>query len=281
MVENSPDRCIRRPITAPVSNLAPVPAAGRLSAPFDVDALRHRPSSRAILTDVAAVDDTAALVMVRWRAGGRTQPRLRGWIHLCVVPVAVVATVFLVGVAPNPTARTAAAVYGVAVCAVFTVSALYHRVRWYAPAHSRMRRLDHGTIFVMIAGSYTPLCLLTLSGTTTGVVVLVVVWAVAAAGFVLCSSGIADRRPVDNVCYVGLGWIAVAVLPQLVGRLEGWQLLLFAVGGVLYTVGALVLRAGWPDPFPATFGYHEIWHALVVLACACQYLMVLSLVRAG
>jgi hemolysin III len=229
---------------------------------------------------VAAVDDTAAPIMVRWRAGGRTQPRLRGWIHLCTVPVAVAAAVTLVGVAPNATARVSAALYGVALCALFTVSALYHRVRWYAPAHSRMRRLDHGTIFVMIAGSYTPLCLLALTG-TAGVVLLTVVWTVAAAGFVLCVAGIAERRPAAKVCYVGLGWIAVVVLPQLVARLEAWQLLLLAIGGVLYTVGALCLAAGRPDPFPATFGYHEIWHALVVVACACQYFVVLSLVRAG
>jgi hemolysin III len=226
------------------------------------------------------VDDTAPAVTVQWRAGGRTQPLLRGWLHLCTVPVAVAAAVLLVGVAPDATARVGAAVYGVAVCALFTVSSLYHRVRWYAPAHLRMRRLDHGTIFVMIAGSYTPLCLLALSG-TTGVVLLAVVWTVAAAGFVLCVVGIAERGPAAKICYVGLGWIAVAVLPELVGGLEGWQLLLLAVGGVLYTVGAVCLAAGRPDPFPATFGYHEIWHTLVVLACACQYLVVLSLVRAG
>jgi hemolysin III len=229
---------------------------------------------------MAAVDEAAAPVTVRWRAGGRTQPLLRGWIHLCTVPLAVAAAVFLVAVAPNATARVGAAVYGVAVCALFTVSALYHRLRWYAPAHLRMRRLDHGTIFVMIAGSYTPVCLLALTG-TTGVVLLAVVWAVAAAGFVLWVTGIAERRPAAKACYVGLGWIALAVLPQLVGRLEGWQLLLLAVGGVLYTVGAVCLTARWPDPFPATFGYHEIWHVLVVLACACQYFVVLSLVRVG
>jgi hemolysin III len=188
----------------------------------------------------------------------------------------VAAAVGLVATASNTTVRVAVAVYGVAVCALFSVSALYHRVRWYAPAHSRMRRLDHGTIFVMIAGSYTPLCLLALTG-TAGLVVLAVVWAVAATGFVLCVSGIAERRPAANACYIGLGSIAVAVLPQLVGRLEGWQLFLFAVGGVLYTVGVLCLRAHWPDPFPAIFGYHEIWHALVVLACACQYFVVFTL----
>jgi hemolysin III len=229
---------------------------------------------------VAVVEEAKAPVTVPWRAGGRTQPLLRGWIHLCAVPVAVAAAAYLVVVAPNTTARVAAVVYGLAMCALFTVSGLYHRLRWYAPAHLRMRRLDHGTIFVMIAGSYTPVCLLALSG-ATGIALLAVVWTVAAAGFVLSVTGLAERRPAAKACYIGLGWIAVAVLPQLFGRLEGWQLFLLAVGGVLYTVGAVCLAKRRPDPFPATFGYHEIWHVLVVLACACQYVVMLSLVRAG
>jgi len=227
------------------------------------------------------VVDEAEVTTVRWRAGGRTQPRLRGWIHLGAVPLAVAAAVVLVGDAPNPRARVGAVVYGVAVCALFTVSALYHRVRWYAAAHLRMRRLDHGTIFVMIAGTYTPVCLLALSGASS-IILLSVVWAVAAAGFALSVAGVAERIPADkSACYVGLGWIAVVVLPELVAGLDGWQLLLVVLGGALYSVGALCLATGRPDPFPATFGYHEIWHVLVVLACACQYAVVLSLVRAG
>jgi hemolysin III len=99
---------------------------------------------------------------------------------------------------------------------------------------------------------------------------------------VLSVAGVADRsRVAKSACYIGLGWIAVVVLPQLVAQLAGWQLLLVALGGALYSVGALCLATGRPDPFPATFGYHEIWHVLVVLACACQYVVVLSLVRAG
>jgi len=236
------------------------------------------PRATHYLADVAAVDEAVA---VRWRAGGRTQPRLRGWIHLCSVPFAVVAALALVVLAPTSTARLAAVVYGVAVCALFTVSSLYHRVRWYAVAHLRMRRLDHGTIFVMIAGTYTPVCLLALSG-ATGVVLLTIVWTVAAGAFVLSVAGVADRSQVaKGACYIGLGWIAVVVLPQLVAQLAGWQLLLVALGGALYSVGALCLATGRPDPFPATFGYHEIWHVLVVLACASQYVVVLSLVRAG
>jgi hemolysin III len=229
---------------------------------------------------VAVVEQAEAPVAVVWRAGGRTQPRLRGWIHLCAIPVAVVATLVLVAAAPDARARTAAIVYGAAMCALFTVSALYHRLRWYAPAHRRMRRLDHGTIFLMIAGSYTPVCLLALTD-TAGVVLLAVVWAVAVTGFVLSVTGLAEQRPAAKACYIGLGWIAVVVLPQLIGRLDGWQLALLAVGGVLYTVGAVCLATRRPDPFPATFGYHEVWHVLVVVACACQYVVMLSLVRAG
>jgi hemolysin III len=195
--------------------------------------------------------------------------------------LAVAAAVVLVSVAPNTTARLAAAVYGVSACALFTVSTLYHRVRWYTAAHLRMRRLDHGTIFVMIAGTCTPLCLLVFNGATS-IVVLSVVWIVAAVGFVLCVAGIADRgRVANSFCYVGLGLIGVIVLPLLVAGLEGGQLVLIAVGGALYCVGAVCLATGRPDPFPATFGYHEVWHALVVVACACQYFVVLSLVRAG
>jgi hemolysin III len=193
----------------------------------------------------------------------------------------VVGAVVLVSAAPDTTARVGAVVYGVAVCALFTVSALYHRVRWYWAAHRRMRRLDHGTIFVMIAGAYTPVCLLALSGATS-VVLLSIVWTVAAAAFVLSVTGIAERGSVaKSLCYAGLGWIGIVVLPQLVVRLEGWQLLLIAVGGALYSVGAVCLATGRPDPFPATFGYHEVWHALVILASACQYVVILSLVRAG
>jgi hemolysin III len=193
----------------------------------------------------------------------------------------VAAAVSLVSVAPDVRARLAAAVYGIAACALFTVSTLYHRVRWYRAAHLRMRRLDHGTIFLMIAGTCTPLCLLVLSGATS-IVALSVIWIVAAAGFVLCVAGIAERgRVANSSCYVGLGLIVLTVVPQLVVGLEAWQLVLIAVGGALYSLGAVCVASGRPDPFPATFGYHEVFHCLVLLACVCQYVVVLSLVRAG
>ena len=228
---------------------------------------------------VAVVDD--AVVAFRWRAGGRTQPRLRGWSHLCAVPVAVAASVALLRLAPDPTALFAAAVYGASLCALFTVSALYHRVRWYAIAHLKMRRLDHGTIYLMIAGTYTPLLLLPLDGPWSACL-LVIVWLVAATGFGVSVSGIADHAStLKNACYAGLGSIGLVVLPQLAGGLEAWQLLVLAAAGGLYGVGALCLATGRPDPFPATFGYHEIWHALIIVACACQYVVVGSLIRAG
>jgi hemolysin III len=230
--------------------------------------------------DVAVVDDSLA-VTVPWRAGGRTQPLLRGWMHLCSIPISVAAAVFLVGIAPDPAARLGAAVYGIAACALFTVSALYHRVRWYAVAHRRMRRLDHGTIFLMIAGTYTPICLLALAGMTS-LVLLSVVWVVAASGFLLSVTGLAERAPVaKTICYAGLGWLGVIVLPQLVARLDGGQVLLVVIGGALYSAGAVCLATRRPNLFPATFGYHEVWHSFVLLACACQYAAIFSLVRAG
>jgi hemolysin III len=202
-------------------------------------------------------------------------------MHLCAIPFAVAAALLLVRRAPNPTARLGAAVYGVAVCALFTVSGLYHRVRWYAVAHLRMRRLDHGTIFVMMAGTYTVLCVLAVSGATR-LVLLGVVWTVSAAGFLLCVTGISDRADVaKNVCYVGLGSLALILLPELIAGLGGWQLVLVAGGGALYCVGALCLATGRPDPFPATFGYHEVFHTFVLAACTCQYVAILSLVGAG
>ena len=206
-----------RPPTSGLSSLPPVASSGtpwrsaycmppypRRPRPGETARSRRVDEPRAThyLADVAAVDEAVA---VRWRAGGRTQPRLRGWIHLCSVPFAVVAALALVVLAPTSTARLAAVVYGVAVCALFTVSSLYHRVRWYAVAHLRMRRLDHGTIFVMIAGTYTPVCLLALSG-ATGVVLLTIVWTVAAGAFVLSVAGVADRSQVaKGACYIAIG----------------------------------------------------------------------------
>jgi hemolysin III len=159
------------------------------------------------------------------------------------------------------------------------VSAAYHRPRWSPKWRARFKRLDHGTIFVMIAGTYTPLCLVVLGG-VVGTVMLVSVWAGALAGVVLAAVGIAERRFVGGTCYVALGWVAVAAAPSLVQRLTSTQLALVLIGGLLYTVGVFVLGSKRPDPFPRVFGYHEIWHVMVVAAAVCHFIAIQSVITA-
>ena len=206
------------------------------------------------------------------------RPLLRGWLHLACFFLAVPIAVAIVASATSATARVAAVIYVVGVVALFGVSGSYHRVRWSPVWRSRMQRLDHMTIFVMIAGSYTPICLLILEGWLS-VAMLVVAWTGAAVGGTL--AWIRTRR-VGGVrfgLYIGLGWAAVVAAPQLVGNLSIAQLVLIAVGGALFTVGAIFLATNWPDPFPRVFGYHEIWHVLVVAAVVCHMVAIVSVIQ--
>jgi hemolysin III len=174
----------------------------------------------------------------------------------------------------------AALVYAAGMTAMFGVSAAYHRRRWSAAGRRRMRRIDHGTIFVMIAGSYTPLCLLALDG-TGGNLVLTAVWLGAAVGYFLALTGIAEKAVLGLLCYIGLGWAMVLALPELSRQLSTTGIVLLFTGGVVYTLGGIVLGTHRPDPSPVWFGYHEVWHAMVVVACACHYVTILSVIRAA
>lgn len=207
-------------------------------------------------------------------------PLLRGWVHLVFFFLALPAGVLVVASAGSTRARAGAGVYAVALCALFGVSAAYHRLRWSQPARRRMRRMDHATIFVMIAGSYTPLCLLALRG-STATAILLVAWTGAAVGVALAVTGIAEKSVFGLACYIGLGWVMVVALPQLLRRLSTTELLLIVAGGLLYTAGAIVLGTRRPDPFPRVFGYHEIWHVMVAVASICHYMVIFSLVRTG
>jgi hemolysin III len=208
------------------------------------------------------------------------KPRMRGVFHQAAFVVAIPAAVILIAVARPGKARVAAIIYGVAVCALFGVSSTYHRFGWGEAARRRMKRADHGTIFVMIAGSYTPVCLVVLHG-ALGISLLVAVWVGAITGLVLAITGIAERPAVGFSLYLTLGWLAVIGLPQLISRGTTLQVLLLMTGGVVYTLGSIVLGRKWPDPFPRTFGYHEVWHTMVIAASACHYVMILSLLRSA
>jgi len=202
-------------------------------------------------------------------------PRLRGLLHLLCCFVALPAGLLAVARAQTPTARIAAVVYAIGLTALFGVSAAYHRGRWSAAARSRMKRLDHATIFVMIAGSYTPLCVVTLGG-RLGLGILIGVWAGAGAGMVLAAGGIAQKRAIGLMAYIVLGWVIVVAMPALARNLTTSELVLILVGGGLYTLGGVVLGLRWPNPFPATFGFHEVWHVMVVAAAACHYVAIVS-----
>ena len=204
-------------------------------------------------------------------------PILRGWLHLLCFFASLPAGAWLVFDAPSGTARLAVAVYAVGITVLFGASATYHRRRWSATWRARLRRIDHGAIFVMIAGTYTPVCLIALGG-VLGTLMLVSVWVGAIAGVVLAAVGISQRRLVGGLCYVALGWAVVAASPALIHRLTLEQLLLIVAGGVLYTVGVVLLGARRPNPFPRVFGYHEVWHALVVAAAVCHFIAIQSVV---
>jgi hemolysin III len=196
--------------------------------------------------------------------------RLHGWAFFAALPLGVV----LLLVAERTSARVAVAVYVACVTAGFGVSVAYHRLARSPLARRRLRRLDHSLIFVVIAGTYTPLCVLALPS-SWGVPLLVVVWVGAAAGVVL-----KNVRGVDaaNGLYLVLGWAAVVASPAIIRHLPVGSLALMVAGGLAYTIGAVVLFRHRPDPLPARFGYHEIWHACTVAASGCHFAMIYLLV---
>jgi hemolysin III len=202
------------------------------------------------------------------------KPRLRGVLHQWAFFVSIVAGTVLVVVAPPGRATLATAIYAATVVGLFGVSALYHRINWVSAAARRwMRRLDHSMIFLLIAGTYTPFALLALHG-TIATAILVVVWAGAAGGIVLNLIWVDAPKWVTALVYVALGWVAVIAFPSLFDELGVTATMMVAAGGVLYTLGAVVYALRRPDPAPAVFGYHEIFHALVIAAAAIQYAVV-------
>jgi hemolysin III len=197
-------------------------------------------------------------------------PRLRGVVHAWSFWVALAAAALLVALAPEATARVAALVYGAGLCALFGASALYHRWRWNPRWRPLLRRLDHSAIFVFIAASYTPVSLLVLTPPLR-TVVLVAVWAAALAGVALSVAWITAPRMLVAASYLAIGWVAVVALPQMVRRLPVVPMALIVAGGLLYTAGAIVYAVRRPDPWPRVFGFHEVFHAFVVLAALAHF----------
>jgi hemolysin III len=217
---------------------------------------------------------------IKWVSGAHLRPRLRGVSHQYAFVLAVIAGAILVAAAETPGARISVAVYAVTLAAMFGSSALYHRITWPPAQRRQLRLLDHSMIYAVIAGTYTPFGTLALSGNSR-IAVLAVVWTGALAGIVLAFAW--SHRPdwVEAVLAVALGWIGLAVLPQLVEAVGVTAVGLAFAGGIFYTAGSLVYARGRPDPVPAVFGYHELFHALVIVAAACQYAAIASIVLRG
>ncbi len=199
------------------------------------------------------------------------KPRLRGVLHQWAFFASLGLGLVLVLAASGGRETLAASIYAGSVAALLGTSALYHRVNWSRAAARRwMRRADHAMIFVLIAGTYTPFGLLVLEG-ALATAILIAVWSGAAAGIILQLVWIDAPKWVSSLVYVVLGWVAVFAFPGLLDGIGVLGTLLVAAGGLLYTVGAVVYARGRPDPAPAVFGYHEVFHALVIVAAALQY----------
>jgi hemolysin III len=201
------------------------------------------------------------------------KPRLRGVLHQYSFFVSLVLGAAIVILAPDGKARVAAAIYAFAVSGLLGTSALYHRHTWHPRARAWMRRLDHSMIFVLIAGTYTPFSLLVLHGTLARAI-LIVVWAGALGGIVLNLLWTTAPKWLSATVYIALGWVAVAAMPALARELGAVGVGLVMLGGLMYTAGAVIYAMGRPNPAPAVFGYHEIFHALVVAAAAAHFAVV-------
>jgi hemolysin III len=208
------------------------------------------------------------------------RPSLRGHLHTWTAILAVPAGVLLILDAHRAAARVSAAIYAASVLALFGTSASYHRLARSPRAKRVMRRLDHSMIFVLIAGTYTPVCLLAMPR-AWGITVLSIVWTGAAVGIVLKVTAFDRMKVLNYALYPILGWTAVAALPVLVHRLSPTQLGFLIAGGLLYTLGIPVLVRRRPNPWPRTFGYHELWHVFTVVAGVCHFAMVGLIVRSA
>lgn len=204
------------------------------------------------------------------------KPRFRGRIHQVAFFFSIPQGIALVAAAAGLMGRIAATVYALSLTGLYGVSAAYHRLPKTKRQRLRMQRIDHSMIFVLIAGTYTPISLLVLDG-PWAIALLAAVWAGAIAGIALKLFGFDKTKKLGGAMYIILGWMAVVASPWLVTSLSRVVLALILVGGLFYTAGAIVLARRRPDPRPLVFGYHEVWHAMTIVGGLCHYAAILIL----
>jgi hemolysin III len=201
------------------------------------------------------------------------KPVLRGVLHQYAFSVSLVVGTLLIVGSDGTRRQAAAAVFAGSVAACFGASALYHRVTWTPRLRLWMRRVDHAGVYLLIAGTYTPVGLLVLDGSWR-LVVLATVYVGAGVAVILKFAWVEAPKWLAALVGIALGWVGVVVLPQLAVRLDPAAVALLGAGGIAYTMGAIIYARGRPDPFPGMFGYHELFHALTVVAVACQYVAI-------
>lgn len=199
------------------------------------------------------------------------KPKLRGWLHAATAPLSLAAGVVLIALSPTAATRAGSAIFAASALVLFTVSAIYHRGTWSPRVWAFLRRFDHANIFLLIAGSYTPFTLLLLDGRDR-TVLLTVVWVGAGLGILFRIFWAGAPRWLYTPIYIGLGWAAIFYFGDFVANGGTAVLTLMLVGGILYTVGGLVYGLKRPNPSPAWFGFHEVFHTLTILAFVTHYI---------
>ena len=201
------------------------------------------------------------------------KPTWRGWIHTGVLPLAIAGGIVLIVLADGLVAKVAAAVFFAGSVLLFGTSAIYHRFNWRPKVKLALKRFDHANIFLLIAGSYTPITLLALPK-DKGLLLIIAIWAVALLGIGFRVFWIGAPRWLYVVIYIAMGWAAVVYLPEFL-EANLAMMLLILIGGLLYTLGAVFYAMKRPNPFPGHFGFHEIFHTFTVLAFMCHWVAVL------
>ena len=206
------------------------------------------------------------------------KPKLRGWMHLATAPLTLAGGIVLVILSPDATTRWGSALFSASALVLFTVSAVYHTGSWSPRVWALLRRFDHANIFVLIAGSYTPLTLILLEGTQR-TMLLTTVWTCALLGVLFRVFWTDAPRWLHTPIYIAMGWVAIVFLPdfaqgaydRLGGDIGTAVMVLIAAGGALYTLGGVVYGFQRPNPWPRWFGFHEVFHTFTILAFVTHY----------
>lgn len=207
----------------------------------------------------------------------KKKPVLRGYFHQIAVFVALGAGATLLAVAKDFRTAFIAFIYIFTLVGMFSFSSLYHRINWQPNTRLWLRRLDHAGIFLLIAGTGTPICLLGLQG-QSGVQLLWIFWIMALIGIIKVLFWVMAPKWLSAIFFIGMGWAGAPYLREMNMALGENNMILLLMGGVIYTVGAMIYAFKKPDPFPSHFGYHEIFHLLVILASALHFMVVFNLV---